>query len=56
MGSNYPEPHGPRGHVLVLFPVRARHQDLVEEVHHNAANHPIRDRSRLRVLRVIHVL
>jgi hypothetical protein len=46
MARHLPEPHGPRRHVLVLLPERARDPHLVEEVHHHDADHSIRSRPR----------
>jgi fatty acid elongase 3 len=42
MARHYPQLGCPRGHVLVLLPERARHPNLVEEVHHRWTNLAIR--------------
>lgn len=40
----------------VLLPICSWHSHLVEEIHHNHANHSIHRRSRIRLLCLIHLL
>ena len=56
VGPHYAELDCSCCYVLVLLPIRTGGSHLVEEIYHHASNSPIRHRSRLRLLRFIHLL